>query len=231
MNSMFFEDLNLMFIGQTGSGKTTLCRTLLNFDLKEYTSLNSDTVKTYLTRKYDEKKNRYVKVIDTIGFSDLNKSDREIFFETKEFCQNCDISYINEIIVVIKADRFSKQEESSIIYFLERLHNKAKHNTSICFTHCLQKNINFDQFYIDLKSREIIKFIGRNIYFTDIDDFRHYKTNGTLEMILISARNLEHIHFNKLFNGPLMQKHKFDTEIPKIMKPIDVLVIKNDDKI
>ena len=214
-----FHEINLLIIGQTGSGKTTLARALLDFRSEENISLNPDTTKTYLLKKYIEGPKRYLKIVDTVGFSDLNLSDREIFFQAKSFCQDCDISYVNEIIITVRADRFSKQEESSLIYFLERLHNKAKHHTSLCFTHCLQKNINYEQMFQDLKSRDIFKYIGRNVYFTDVDHFHKYQTNGTLEVILVSAVRLDPIHFTKLFEGPVLQRHKFDAKSPTLIKP------------
>jgi GTPase Era involved in 16S rRNA processing len=215
-----FHEINFLIIGQTGSGKTTLARALLDFRLEENISLNPDTTKTYLLKRYLEEPKRYLKIVDTVGFSDLNLSDREIFFQAKTFCQDCDISYVNEIVVTVRADRFSKQEESSLIYFLERLNNKAKHNTSLCFTHCLQKNINYDQMFQDLKSREIFKYIGRNVYFTDIDHFHNYRTNGTLDVILVSASRCDHIHFTKLFEGPILQRHKYDANTPTLIKPL-----------
>eukprot|EP01098_Paradermamoeba_levis_P008019 TRINITY_DN3341_c0_g1_i1.p1 TRINITY_DN3341_c0_g1~~TRINITY_DN3341_c0_g1_i1.p1 ORF type:complete len:260 (-),score=90.79 TRINITY_DN3341_c0_g1_i1:50-829(-) len=217
--SMIQEGVAL-FIGQTGGGKTTLINELMGTKYEERSSLNPSTNHVKLTNYFDVSSCRLLKLVDTIGFSDINKSNDQIFGKIKEYMQKSKVSYINELIIVCKCDRFSKQEENDLINFLKKLNEETKKYTSIAFTHCLQKEIDYIQFFTDIQHRELIKYVGKNIYFVDIDKKRKEITYDVLDMMKFEICDQNSwIHISDLFNGPVFGLHKKEAPKTKLVVP------------
>ena len=212
---MFLKEGNALVLGQTGSGKTTLINELLNINVKQISSLNPTTSHITMYKSLDIENLKLLKLIDTIGFSDLNKNNSQIYEKIKNYLTIAPISYVNEILLVIKCDRFSKQEELDIISFLKKMHEDCKNITSICFTHCKQKEIDYQKYYDDIMHRDISKYIGKNIYFTDIDLKRNDKTSQVIRILKEEMPMGMSIHFNKIFDSPFFG-HRYEANKPKI---------------
>jgi len=206
---------NVLVIGQTGVGKTTLVNEILNINVKQNSSLNPSTNHINIYRGFDIDNLLLIKMIDTIGFSDLNKSNSQVIDRIRKFVNGCPISYLNEILIVMKCDRMSKQEENDLLIFLKKMCEESKSITSLCFTHCKQKEIDYRRYFDDIMHREISKYIGKNVYFIDIDHKRKDKTKQVLTIMKKEFCSEKTIHFNKLFDSPLFG-HKNEATKPKI---------------
>jgi len=144
MNATDSNKYNILFIGPTGSGKSHLINCLFNSTVAQSTSSTESVTreihfyqgeaKWYGTSD-DNKRQRIINVIDTIGFCDSKMSPSEVL-EALKTSVKVNASHIDKVFIVLSG-RIEKGHEDAIkeIFKWLKLH-KYDENVVMVYTKC-----------------------------------------------------------------------------------------------
>lgn len=125
-------EIRLVLLGKTGMGKSSTGNTILEEDV--FTVSNRATSVTHeCSAKSKTARGRKIKIVDTPGFFDTNLTDKELKSNIAKCITECSPGP-HAFILLMRVDRFTKQESETIKKCKDIFGKEALKHTVILFT-------------------------------------------------------------------------------------------------
>ena len=171
------KSCNVLIVGKSGAGKTSLANALFDGDIK-FSEVDPKTF-TSTTKKCSCKTVTYpiedgvqvtVKVIDTIGLFDTEKTSNSSSIRVmKEFVRKTIPEGISLVIFVMKKGRFTEEEQKTFEFIIKKFKEDISAISALCITNTEQdkepiRDGIIHEFEKDTKTQKIAKFMQKGIY-------------------------------------------------------------------
>ncbi|XP_024140796.1 GTPase IMAP family member 7 [Oryzias melastigma] len=126
-------EMRVVVVGKTGSGKSALAHTIFGEEQRpNNTPFNSETTKCEVKTK--DVNGKRITLVDTPGFFDTNMSEEKLKAEILRCIIEC-APGPHAFLIVLKTERFTKQEQSVITKICECFSDEALKHAVVVFTH------------------------------------------------------------------------------------------------
>ncbi|XP_042368638.1 uncharacterized protein LOC121962448 [Plectropomus leopardus] len=130
---MDMSNRRIIILGKTGAGKSSLANTIVGEDLfTTHSSSNSGTARCQSGVRYVY--GRSIKLVDTPGFFDTDRSERELKSEILRCIIEC-APGPHAFLIVLKVERFTEHEQAVIAKIQKYFSEEAFKYATIVFTH------------------------------------------------------------------------------------------------